>query len=179
VRAAVRDALRDDPTLLERFPNLRRRAPAEVRELVVVDPDETAAAKTGAEALAEAGVDLATLRVRRVITRMRTQVHLLRNHDGSITSVSSQQPDIRVEWEPVGDSPAVRAAVPTLVDQPSYEDMQTPVDGLRCVRPAAAVGLLIVLLVLAAALFQVTEAPVAPGAAPGIATSGDRRLSPP
>jgi len=178
VRAVVRQALCDHPTLIARFPLLSRRAAAEVRELVVVDPDDTAGATTVAEALAAAGVNAANLRVRKVITRMRIQVHLLRSPDGSITSVSSQQPEIRVEWVPVDDAPVVRRAMPIPVDHPAHTGGPTPPDGRWRLRPAAAVGLVLLLLVIGAALTRLTEAPVAPGEAPGIATTGQGRSSP-
>lgn len=58
VRSVVRDAIRDDPSLLVQFPKLSRRLPPEIRNMAVVEAGGESAEQTAAASVVAAGVPL-------------------------------------------------------------------------------------------------------------------------
>lgn len=175
IRTVVRDALRDDPSLRDHFPHLRGRPVADVRVLAVIEPDGAPVEHRAAEMLAAAGVDVAGLRIGDVTMRMATRVQVLRNPDGTFSSVIVQVPDIRVRWV-AGGAAAVESQVAVSRDGSALAALRTTLDGTRRRLTAATVTMLIILLlVLGAALFRVVGPPdaldvalgqVSPAAAP-------------
>jgi|GEM_PF-2778413 hypothetical protein len=168
IRTVVRDALRDDPSLRDHFPHLRGRPVADVTVLAEVDLDGTRVEHRAAETLAAAGVDVAGLRIGDVTMRMGTRVQVLRNPDGTFSAVSVQVPDIRVRWVADGAA-AVESRGVVARDRSALTAPGAMAGGAyRRLSVAAITWLILLLLVLAAAVFRSVETPVAPGEAPGL-----------
>ena len=158
VRRVVDHAIRDDPSLLIRYPKLKKPAAA-LRMLDVVETEELAPEPSVFESLAAAGVPLDDLRVARVVTRRRPRIRLVRNADGSVSVLRYDEIEIRVEWVP-NTADAVR---------PAERQHRSPVrtvapatavgDGCRRLRPWKAVGILLLIVVFAAAVVRLVEVP--------------------
>jgi hypothetical protein len=154
VRAVVRDAICDDPSLPERFPKLIRRTAPEISSMEVVAADEGATEQTTAEALAAAGVPVETARFHRAVTTSRWRIHFVRNPDGTFAAVRAKHVEARVEWVA---TEAAAALSPTM-EIPAHLLPATssvpPRTLVRRLPPILAAGLVVLLLAIGAALFR-------------------------
>lgn len=158
----MRDALRGDQSLRDRFPHLRRRPVADVRVLAVVEPVGTPVEHRAVEALGGAWANPAGLCVRTVVMWMRTGVQPLRKPDDAFSAVSSQVPYIRVDWvaDGMAATPTQAAVTPDALALPAP---RTALGGTSWRLPSLAVLWLIFLLFArGAAVCWVVGTPIAP-----------------
>jgi len=163
VRGVVRDAIRDDPSLPERFPKLIRRTAPEISGMEVVAADETAPVQTAAESLVAAGVPVAAARFHRAVTTSRWRIHFVRNGDGTFAAVRAKHVETRVEWV----ATEAGATLPPSMEVPAHllpATKSVPLSSrTRYLPTSLAMALIVLLLALGAALFhQVDEGVAAP-----------------
>jgi hypothetical protein len=169
VRRAVDKAVRADPSLLERYPDLKK-ASGVLNILDVAATDDAVLSATVADSLAAAGLANADVRITRGFTRVRWRYQITRDADGSVTLVRVPDVETRCEWE-LPDGAAIRARaleVPSEIAEVTHR----PAGGVRR-RWATIIGVVTALFVITA-LVMVLWRSTASGSHPSAVASKDR-----
>lgn len=144
VRRVVDKAVRADPSLLERYPDVKK-ASAVLKVLDVAATDDVVLSATVADALAAAGLANAGPRITRGFTRVRWKYQLTRDAEGSVALVRVPDVETRCEWE-LPDGAAIRTRA-LQVPSEIAEVIHRPAGGIRR-RWVTIIGLVITVLVI-------------------------------
>ncbi len=169
VRRVVDKAVRADPSLLERYPDLKK-ASGVLKVLDVAATDEVVLRATVADALSAAGLANADPRITRGFTRVRWKYQLTRDSEGSVALVRVPDVETRCEWE-LPDGAAIRTRA-LVVPREIAEGIHRPAGGVRR-RWVTIIGLVTALFAITV-LVMVLWRSTASGSHPSAVASKDR-----